>query len=170
MLHRGTAPDVQVYLFRRICQPTLCKSTECMNISHKGVAQLDSTQGQLIKRSLGLLIIQTELTQWTSSLPATALVRMHALYSDGYVLSLVLPEIYVSTIFHAMYSLAMYAMAPYYRRLLAPDNHQSVLRLRNLVILNVREVRIVTWILFVCFHIMIILSNPIPKHAYWYIF
>ncbi len=42
MLYPGVAPDVQSYLFRTICQPTLWYGTECMNISHRDVAQLDS--------------------------------------------------------------------------------------------------------------------------------
>ena len=44
MLYPAAAPDVQSYLFRKICQPTLCYGTECMNISHRDVDQLDSTQ------------------------------------------------------------------------------------------------------------------------------
>ncbi len=100
---RSVVPDAQSYLFRTICQPTLCYGTEIMNISHRDVAQLDSTQRQLIKRSLGLSM---------NIKRARDLVGMHALYSDGYILPLVLPEIYISTIFHAIYSLAMYVKAP----------------------------------------------------------
>ncbi len=80
MLYPGAAPDVQSYLFRTICQPTLCYGTECMNISHRDVAQLDSTQGQLIKRSLGLSkrSYNTELFQAMNIKRASDLVSQNA--------------------------------------------------------------------------------------------
>ncbi len=82
-----------------------------MNISHRDVAQLDSTQGELIKR---LLSIDTELFQAMNIKRSGDLVSQNACsIFSRYVLSLVLPEIYVSTIFHVMYSLAMYVKAPY---------------------------------------------------------
>ena len=77
---RSVVPDAQSYLFRTICQPTLCYGTECMNISHRDVAQLDSTQGQLIKRSLGLSkrSYNTELFQAMNIKRASDLVSQNA--------------------------------------------------------------------------------------------
>ena len=48
--------------------------------------------------------------------------------------------------------------------------HSTIMGKTNLIILNVREVRMAMWILSVCFYIMRTLSNPIPKNTHWYIF
>ena len=54
MLYPGASPDVQSYLFKRICQPTITYGADCMNITDKDIGKLDSVQGQLLKQSLGL--------------------------------------------------------------------------------------------------------------------
>ncbi len=75
-----TTADVQSYLVKTICQPTLCYGSECMNISNRDDAQLDSTQGQLIKRSLGLSkrSYNTELFQAMNIKRASDLVSQNA--------------------------------------------------------------------------------------------
>lgn len=54
ILYPGASPEVQAYLYKHICQPSLTYGVECMNISDKEICKLDSTQGKLIKQSLGL--------------------------------------------------------------------------------------------------------------------
>ena len=54
MLYPGGTPDVQAYLYKCICQPTLTYGLECMSSTAFQIRQLESVQGRLIKQSLGL--------------------------------------------------------------------------------------------------------------------
>ena len=54
MLYPGATPDVQAYLYKCICQPTLTYGLECMSSTAIQMRQLESVQGRLIKQSLGL--------------------------------------------------------------------------------------------------------------------
>ena len=54
MLYPGSGADVQSYLFKRICQPTLTYGLDCMTLSNSDLKKVDSEQGKLIKQSLGL--------------------------------------------------------------------------------------------------------------------
>ncbi len=85
----------QSYLFRTICQPALCYGTECINISHKDVTQLYSTQGQLIKRPLGLLkrSYYTELFQAKNMKRASDLVSQNACSLFRWIFSVSCPAI-----------------------------------------------------------------------------
>lgn len=54
MLYPGASADVQAYLFKHICQPTLLYGLDCMKLSRNDFVKLESVQGKLIKQSLGL--------------------------------------------------------------------------------------------------------------------
>ena len=54
MLFPGATPNVQEYLYKCICQPTLTYGLECMSSTAIQMRQLESVQGSLIKQSLGL--------------------------------------------------------------------------------------------------------------------
>ena len=54
MLYPGASTDVQSYLFKSICQPTLTYGADCINITDNDILKLDSAQCKLIKQSLGL--------------------------------------------------------------------------------------------------------------------
>ena len=54
MLYPGATPDVQAYLYKCICQPTLTYGLECMGSTAIQMRRLESAQGKLIKQSLGL--------------------------------------------------------------------------------------------------------------------
>ena len=54
MLYPGASTDVQSYLFKSICQPTLTYGADCVNITDNDILKLDSAQCKLIKQSLGL--------------------------------------------------------------------------------------------------------------------
>jgi hypothetical protein len=54
MLFPGATPDVQAYLYKCICQPTLTYGLECMSSTAIQMRRLESVQGRLIKQSLGL--------------------------------------------------------------------------------------------------------------------
>ncbi|KAK2178240.1 hypothetical protein NP493_552g01050 [Ridgeia piscesae] len=54
MLYPGATPDVQAYLYKCICQPTLTYGLECMSSTAIQMRRLESVQGRLIKQSLGL--------------------------------------------------------------------------------------------------------------------
>ena len=54
MLYPGASTDVQSYLFKNICQPTLTYGADCINITDNDILKLDSAQCKLIKQSLGL--------------------------------------------------------------------------------------------------------------------
>ena len=52
MLYPGATPEVQAYLYKCICQPTY--GLECMGSTAIQMRRLESAQGKLIKKSLGL--------------------------------------------------------------------------------------------------------------------
>ncbi len=54
ILYPGAPTDVQSYLFKHICQPTLIYGTDCMNVTDTELSKLDSSQCKLLKQSLGL--------------------------------------------------------------------------------------------------------------------
>jgi hypothetical protein len=54
ILYPGASADVQSYLYKHVCQPSLTYGLDCMNVDDKGISMLDSTQGKIIKQSLGL--------------------------------------------------------------------------------------------------------------------
>ena len=54
ILYPGASPVVQAYLYKHVCQPSLTYGLDCMNVSDRDICKLDSTQGKLIKQSLGL--------------------------------------------------------------------------------------------------------------------
>ncbi|KAK2143759.1 hypothetical protein NP493_4432g00002 [Ridgeia piscesae] len=54
ILYPGVTPDVQAYLYKCICQPTLTYGLECMSSTAIQMRRLESVQGRLIKQSLGL--------------------------------------------------------------------------------------------------------------------
>ena len=54
MLYPGATPDVQAYLYKCICQPTLTYGLECMSSTAVQMRRLESVQGRLIKQSLVL--------------------------------------------------------------------------------------------------------------------
>ena len=54
MLYPGATPDVQAYLYKCICQPTLTYGLECMSSTAIQMRRLESVQGRLIIQSLGL--------------------------------------------------------------------------------------------------------------------
>ena len=54
MFYPGATPDVQAYLYKCICQPTLTNGLECMSSTAIQMRRLEYVQGRLIKQSLGL--------------------------------------------------------------------------------------------------------------------
>jgi len=54
MLYPGTTPDVQVYLYKCICQLVLTYGLECTSSTAIQMRRLESVQGRLIEQSLGL--------------------------------------------------------------------------------------------------------------------
>ena len=54
MLYSGATPDVQAYLYKCVCQPTLTYGLECMGSTAIQICRLESAQGKLIKQSRGL--------------------------------------------------------------------------------------------------------------------
>ena len=54
MVYPGATPDVQSYLYKRICQPVLTYGLECINMSQCQIGKVNSIQGKLMKQSLGL--------------------------------------------------------------------------------------------------------------------
>ncbi len=54
ILYPGASVNVQSYLYKHICQPSLTYGLECINISDKDLQNLNTVQGKLIKQSLGL--------------------------------------------------------------------------------------------------------------------
>ncbi|KAK2171370.1 hypothetical protein NP493_1068g01010 [Ridgeia piscesae] len=54
MLYPGDTPDVQAYLYKCTCQPTLTYGLECMSSTAIQMRRLESVQCRLIKQSLGL--------------------------------------------------------------------------------------------------------------------
>ena len=54
MLYPGATPDIQAYLYKCICQPTLTYGLECMGSTAIQMRRLESAQGKLIKQSLRL--------------------------------------------------------------------------------------------------------------------
>ena len=54
MLYPGATPDVQAYLYKCICQPTLTYGLECMTSTAIQMRRLESVQSRIIKQSLGL--------------------------------------------------------------------------------------------------------------------
>ena len=50
MLYTGATPDVQAYLYKCICQPTLTYGLECMSSTAIQMRRTESVQGRLIKR------------------------------------------------------------------------------------------------------------------------
>ena len=53
-LYPGATRDVQAYLYKCICHPTLTYGLECMGSTAIQMRRLESAQGKLIKQSLGL--------------------------------------------------------------------------------------------------------------------
>ena len=47
MLYPGTTPDVQAYLYKCICQPTLTYGLECMGSTAIQMRRLESVQGSI---------------------------------------------------------------------------------------------------------------------------
>ena len=54
ILYPGASVNVQSYLYKHICQPSLTYGLECINIPDKDLQNLNTVQGKLIKQSLGL--------------------------------------------------------------------------------------------------------------------
>lgn len=54
MAYPGCASDVKAYLWKTVCHPVLMYSMECIPLSMKNKKSLYSTQGNLLKKSLGL--------------------------------------------------------------------------------------------------------------------
>ncbi|KAK2173955.1 hypothetical protein NP493_841g00000 [Ridgeia piscesae] len=54
VLYPGPTPDVQAYLYKCICQPTLKFGLECISSNAIQMRRLESVQDRLIKQSLGL--------------------------------------------------------------------------------------------------------------------
>ena len=50
MLYTGATPEVQAYLYKCICQPTLVYGLECMSQSNVQMNRLESAQGKIIKQ------------------------------------------------------------------------------------------------------------------------
>ena len=63
MLYPGATPDVQAYLYKCICQPTLTYGLECMSSTALQLRRLESVQSRLIKQSwINYTITQHSLT------------------------------------------------------------------------------------------------------------
>ena len=54
MKYPGLSTEGKSYLWKSICQPSLLYGHECISLSDRQITRLDSTQGSLIKQSLGL--------------------------------------------------------------------------------------------------------------------
>ena len=54
MYYPGAPPEVQAYMFKCICQPTLTYGMKCMDYSAVQMRRIESIKGQLIKQCLGL--------------------------------------------------------------------------------------------------------------------
>jgi hypothetical protein len=54
MVYPGASSDVKCYLWKSICAPVLMYGLDCLNVNKSNVDKLETTQGNLIKQSMGL--------------------------------------------------------------------------------------------------------------------
>lgn len=52
MLYPGASPEVQAYLYKSVCQPTLTYGLECMSRSSVNMKSLECIQGKLLNKVL----------------------------------------------------------------------------------------------------------------------
>ena len=83
VLYPGATPDVQAFLYKCICQPTLTYGLECMSSTAIQMRRLESVQGRLIKQSLGL----SKLSHNTALLKALNIEKIEGIVNRN-VLSL----------------------------------------------------------------------------------
>ena len=48
LVYPGASPEVQSYLYNRICQPTLTYGLDCVHLTQNDISKLESVQGKLI--------------------------------------------------------------------------------------------------------------------------
>ena len=54
MVYPEASSDVKCYLWNSICAPVLLYGLDCLNLNKSNVDKLETTQGNLIKQSMGL--------------------------------------------------------------------------------------------------------------------
>jgi hypothetical protein len=54
IVYPRTSSDVKCYLWKSICAPVLMYGLDCLNVNKSNVDKLETTQGNLIKQSMGL--------------------------------------------------------------------------------------------------------------------